>query len=337
MPRSLKIQVLVLVLLLQACSSLATAQGGLETRADVRSFIQQMSRKHQFNRSELSELFHRVKVQYKILDAIARPAEAKPWHAYRRLFLTDARIQGGIAFWRQNREALAAAERKYGVPAEMIIAIIGIETSYGRNRGNYRVIDALSTLAFEYPKRSGFFRRELEEFLLLCREEGIDPSMPVGSYAGAMGMPQFMPSSFRHYAADLDGDSRRDIWNNAADAIASVANYFAVHGWRRGEPVIHGARVKGDAFLPLLDGSLKPTQEVAELIRFGVEPDAPIPTRTKANLLLLEEEDGPGYWLSLHNFYVISRYNHSPLYAMAAYELSQEIRGRHQARASAQP
>ncbi len=335
MNRVLVLHVVILVLLLNGCSSLATAQGGLQTRSDVRVFIEEMSRKHHFGRHQLNALFQQVNLQYKILDFIARPAEAKPWYAYRRLFMTDGRIQGGLEFWRRNTVALAGAERKYGVPAELIIAIIGIETNYGRNRGTYRVVDALSTLAFEYPKRSAFFRRELEEFLLLCREEGIDPAVPVGSYAGAMGMPQFMPSSFRHYAADLDGDDRRDIWENPADAIASVANYFAVHGWRRGEPVVYRADVKGASFYPLLDKDLKPTHSVMELTRFGIVPGVRLPEQTRANLLLLDGDDGPVYWLSLHNFYVISRYNHSPLYAMAAHDLSQELRERREASARA--
>jgi len=169
-----------------SCLPTASSQEGIAGRPDVRAFIQEMSGKHRFDAQELNRLFQQVIIQDKILDAIARPAEAKPWYAYRKIFLTEARIQGGLSFWERNSAALANARTNYGVPPEMIIAIIGIETLYGQNTANYRVIDALSTLAFEYPKRAGFFRHELEDFLLLCREEGIDPALPKGSYTGAM-------------------------------------------------------------------------------------------------------------------------------------------------------
>jgi len=264
---------------------------GIDQRDDVQAFIADMSRKHGFSASELRGVFAGVGMQPAILAAMGKPYEAKPWYAYKKLFLTDTRIQGGIEFRQRNAQALARAEAKYGVSPEIITAIIGIESAYGKKPGNYRVIDALATLGFDYPRRAAFFRGELEQFLLLCRDEGISPLQPLGSYAGAMGMPQFMPSSFRKLAADGDGDGRRDIWNNPADAIASVARYFHANGWHTGEPIADAA---GEG----QQGNLK-----------------------------LEEENGPAYWTTYHNFQVIMRYNHSPLYAMAAYEVSRRIGG----------
>ncbi|MBS1213070.1 MAG: rane-bound lytic murein transglycosylase [Proteobacteria bacterium] len=317
-----------LLLFLSVPANATESDEGIVGRPAVRDFMQQVARRHHYDLSALERIFGQVVIQEKVLESIAKPAEAKPWYAYRKLFLTEARIQGGLNFWNKHSAALVNAAVRYGVPPEMIVAIIGIETSYGQNVGNYRVIDALSTLAFEYPKRADFFRRELEEFLILCREEGIDPLLPKGSYAGAMGMPQFMPSSYRRYAADLEGDHQRDIWNNPADAIASVGNYFSVHGWRQGDPIAFPARISGESYVRLLTGNLKPSHSVADLRTLGVQIPTPLPDQTRANLLSLEEESGPGYWLTLQNFYVISRYNHSPLYAMATFQLSQELTSR---------
>lgn len=317
---------LVLLVVSLCCFSLSgKAEESLAQRPDVRSFIRDMSRKHHFSASELDQIFQAVTIQEKILEAMAKPYEAKPWHAYRKLFLTETRIQNGVDFWNRNADILNTLARKYGVPAEMIIAIIGIETNYGQSPGKYRVIDALATLAFAYPKRADFFRRELEEFLVLCREEGMKPGDPMGSYAGAMGMPQFMPSSFRQYAADGDGDRRRDIWNNPADAIASVARYFAIHGWQSDKPIAFPVTVNGSAHERLANGSLKPGRSLQEWLSLGVNAGVSLPKSVKAALVRLDEERGPAYWLGLQNFYVITRYNHSPLYAMAAYELSREL------------
>jgi membrane-bound lytic murein transglycosylase B len=298
--------------------------------AEVKTFIQEMALRHGFNPDELNRLLGAANVQRKILDAMAAPAEAKPWHVYRQIFLTETRIQDGARFWNQYASALEQASMRYGVPAEYLIAIIGVETSYGRNTGGYRVIDALATLGFFHPQRGGYFRSELEAFLLLCREESIDPLVPKGSYAGAMGFPQFMPSSFRRFAVDLDGDARRDIWNNPGDAIASVGSYFAAHGWQTGAPVAFSAQVKGNAWRGLLDSDLKPRHPAAEVRQKGVLATAPLAGDTPVKLLQMDEFQGPGYWLTLENFYVITRYNHSPLYAMAVHELAQAIRQRHQ-------
>lgn len=320
--------ILTLTSALCAISVPVFAGDGIAGRSQVQAFIHEMEVRHGFKKQTLNQLFQRVVIDEKVLEAMAKPAEAKPWHQYRKIFLTDARIQGGLAFWERHEGALSAVGARYGVPPEMIVAIIGIETNYGDRTGDHRVIDALSTLAFEYPKRAKFFRRELADFLLLCRAEGIDPLLPQGSYAGAMGIPQFMPSSYRRHAADLDGDGRRDIWHNSADAIASVANYFSAHGWQTGEEVAAPADVSGTGFHPLLGPDLKPKRRIGELRKIGVHSRVPLPERTRAKLLELKEAEGYSYWLTLENFYVISRYNHSPLYAMAAYQLSRELLAR---------
>lgn len=299
----------------------------------VKGFIHEMVDKHQFEAEKLTQLFQRAEIKETILKAISAPAEAKPWYRYRQLFLTENRINGGIKFWQENEDLLRAVEKKYGVPAEIIVAIIGVETGYGSYTGSYRVIDALSTLAFAYPARSRYFRQELEQFLLLCREEGLDPAAPKGSYAGAMGWPQFMPSSFRHYAVDFDGDERRNIWTNPADIIASVANYFAHHGWQAGQSVILPAKVEGKAFQNLLDKDLKPKRTFTELEMLGITTPGSVPTDTKVTLVELENEEGPTYWLSLHNFYVITRYNRSVHYAMAVYQLGQKVLARREIQA----
>ena len=308
-------------------TSLNIASGpGIADRADVKAFIDEISRKHGFDAKALSKVFAGVNFNQSILAAMGKPYEAKPWYAYKRLFLTDARVQGGIEFKQRNAQALADAESKYGVSRDIITAIIGVESSYGKRPGNYRVIDALSTLGFDYPRRGEYFRSELAHFLLLCRDEGIDPFQPIGSYAGAMGVPQFMPSSFRRLAADGDGDGKRDIWNNPADAIASVARYFSQNGWQTGEPIAVSAKVaEGTAYQALVSKSLKPDRALSQFIDIGITPAAPVSGSPKAALVKLEEESGPAFWLGFQNLYVITRYNHSPLYAVAAYELSQRI------------
>jgi membrane-bound lytic murein transglycosylase B len=314
-------------------------QANIADRTDVQAFIQQMAKRPGFARGELEKLFRQVDIQDKVLDAISKPYEAKPWYQYRKLFLTEARIQGGLTFWANNQAALADASRRYGVAPEIIVAIIGIETSYGQNTGNYRVIDALSTLTFNYPKRADFFRKELESFLVLSKQEGIDPLIPKGSYAGAMGLPQFMPSSYLNFAADLDGDHKRNIWSNPADAIGSVANYFSHHGWQTGEAVAFPASIEGDKYHHLLGKDLRPSHTLTQLMSAGIRlPSKPsLPSTTKAKLLALDGEASTEYWLTLQNFYAITRYNHSPLYAMAAHQLSQELVARRTDKAATRP
>ena len=258
---------------------------------------------------------------------MSRPAEAKPWYAYRDIFVNNRRIRGGVKFWRTHAATLAEAERVYGVPPEIVVAIIGVETQYGGNMGSYRVLEALSTLAFDYPRRADYFRKELANYLLMTRAEGIDPLALRGSYAGAMGLGQFMPSSFLSYAVDFDGDGHRDLWGNPRDAIGSVANYFNKHGWRSGEQVTVPASVSGAGYSGLVSRKLSPPKDsVASLQAQGVSPRGPVSGSQAAMLLEFEGRNGPEYWLGFTNFYVITRYNHSRLYAMAVYQLSQEIR-----------
>lgn len=307
------------------CLLLASCTSNIKDTESVHAFIEQMAIKHQFDESELDDLFETVEIKQDILKRISSPSEGLPWYKYRKIFLTDARIDAGVQFWRDNEPALTAAEQKYGVPAEIIVAIIGVETLFGKNTGNHRVIDALSTLAFAYPPRSKFFTGELENFLLLCRDEHISPADPLGSYAGAMGMPQFMPSSFRTYAVDFDNDKRSDIWHNSGDAIASVANYFAEHHWQTGQPVAVPVTAKDKNFEPALKNSLKPDLRVAELKSLNLIISRQLPLDSKVKLLSFEQQQGKELWAALDNFYVITRYNHSPLYAMAVYQLSLSI------------
>lgn len=296
-------------------------------RADVQRFVDDVATRHGFDRGELGDWLKRIEIRQDILDAIARPAEHKPWFEYRPIFVTDGRIAEGVAFWRAHREVLARAEREYGVPPAIVTAIIGVETRYGRYRGKYRVMDALATLGFDYPPRSAFFRSELEHFLLLSREEGFEPLAITGSYAGAMGEPQFISSSYRAYAVDFDEDGIRNLFDNTADAIGSVANYLARHGWARGETIVHPvARVTASA-LPERP-PLKPNMTVGQWRAQGVEVDLQRADDALAALIPLETRNGMEYWLGLRNFYAITRYNHSPLYAMAVYQLSEGIRQR---------
>ena len=299
-------------------------------RTDVQNFIREISARHGFNPAQLQALFDRVQSQPSIIAAMTRPAEAKPWHEYRAIFINPQRIRGGVEFWRTHAATLARAEQIYGVPPEIVVAIIGVETQYGGNMGRHRVLEALATLAFDYPRRADFFRKELEAFLLLTRAEGVDPLALRGSYAGAMGWGQFMPTSYRNYAVDFDGDGHRDLWGNPRDAIGSVANYFRQHGWRPGEPVTVPARVEGSAYPALVSRQLNPPKDsVASLQAQGVTPLIPVGEGRAALLLELRGRDGPEYWLGFHNFYVITRYNRSQLYAMAVYQLSREIRERY--------
>ena len=271
------------------------------------------------------QLIDAAERQQSILDAISRPAEkTKAWYEYREIFLTDRRIREGVSFWSDHAGTLQSVAVLTGVPAELVVAIIGVETYYGRITGSYRVIDALATLAFDYPRRSPFFTGELEQFLVLAWESGKDALALKGSYAGAMGYGQFMPSSYRAYARSYEGDGAPDIWDNPADAIASVGNYLEAHGWRSGEQVVIDG-IADDPDPAMFEGGLKPKKTVAALALEGLAPTDPLDPAGLATPLRLEEEDGMRYWLGLQNFYVITRYNHSAMYAMAVWELSQAI------------
>lgn len=297
-----------------------------EDMAPIHEFIDEMATKHQFDPLELKAVFSQVRRHQSILDAISRPAESKPWYQYRPIFMTRERVRGGVLFWNENEDIIARAAEKFRVAPEILVAIVGVETRYGQHTGNYPVLDSLSTLAFAYPPRAGFFRSELEQYLLMTREERLDPLQQKGSYAGAMGMPQFISSSFRHYAVDFDGDGKRNLWDNTADAIGSVANYFRKHGWKQGEPVAHRVKVSGLKYRELIDDSIKPPRFSPDEMRLaGVALPDDLPDDLKGTLLELDSGDGPEYWAVWHNFYVISRYNRSALYSMAVYQLSQEI------------
>ncbi len=292
-------------------------------------FIANMAKRHNFDATKLTKVLKQTIVSQTILDAISRPAEKKlTWHKYRKIFIKDKRINQGVAFMQKNKAKLGEAEKKFGVPAEIITAIIGVETFYGRIAGSYRVVDALNTLAFHYPKRANFFRSEFEQFLLLAREQGFDPLSLKGSYAGAMGMPQFISSSYRHYAIDFDGDDTIDIWNNPDDAIGSVANYFVEHGWKKGKSVVAKVKVEGDNYKQALDGSLELDINESDLDRLGIKSSSSFEKNEKLKLFEFELERENEYWLAHKNFYVITRYNHSSLYAMAVYQLAMEIKKR---------
>lgn len=307
---------------LNACATNPTDNIGLYDE-----FIDSMVSKHQFDRNQLTALLKQAKLQPSILKAISSPAERRlEWHSYRNIFLQAKRIDGGISFWQDNKKLLQDATEKYSVPAEIIVAIIGVETQYGGNTGSYKVLDSLTTLGFHFPKRASFFKRELEEFLLLCREEGLNPRDPTGSYAGAMGKSQFISSSYRAYAVDGDNDKKRDLWNSNADIINSVANYFARHGWKDSPLITAKTTVSGEAYKTLLNTSLKPVHTIQELKQHQVNVPTDLPGDTRVKLLELNQVDQAEYWLAFDNFYTITRYNHSHLYAMAVYQLSQEIK-----------
>lgn len=294
---------------------------------ELPQFIDKMVTEHGFEQAELEQVFADVEVKDSILKAISRPAEkSKPWHEYRDIFLTASRIDGGVEFWEQHKEALSQAEQTYGVPAEYIVAILGVETRYGGNVGGFRVIDALSTLAFRYPPRSPFFTSELEHFLILTREEQMSQLKPVGSYAGAMGLGQFMPSSYRAYAVDFDKDGQRDIWTNPTDAIGSIANYLAVHGWQPGESVVHRTQLNNSLPEDITGKDLKPAFSREQLAVAGFSLDQLPAGKDKLSVIALTQTDGEEYWLGRQNFYAITRYNHSRMYAMAVYQLAQAIR-----------
>ncbi len=304
----------------------ADADSPIGEVVSIAPFVQEMALRHGFDAAALEALFAEVRFKRGILEAMARPAEAKPWYEYRRLFVEPRRVRQGVAFWNQHAATLARAEAQFGVPAALIVAIIGVETSYGRNTGTYRVMDALSTLAFGHPRRGAFFRDQLEAYLLLTREQGLAPLAGKGSYAGAVGIPQFMPTSYREYAVDFDGDGRADLWTNPADAIGSVANYFVRKGWRPGAPVVARAALSGEgeerAELINRGWGYRHTLEVWR--RMGVTAAVDAGTE-EAMLLELAGTNGAEYWLGFGNFFVITRYNNSFHYAMAVWDLAQAL------------
>lgn len=294
-------------------------------RTQVQQFIQQMADKHQFDKTQLTALFSQIKPNHSIIKAMNKPHESFPWYRYRPIFVTNKRAHEGAEFWRAHANTLNYAQQHYGVPAPIIVAIIGVETRYGYNEGNKKTLDALATLAFDYPPREHYFQSELEQYLLLTRENSLDPRTVLGSYAGALGLPQFMPSSYRQYAVDYSGKGSSNLFTNADDAIVSVANYFQQHGWQPGAPIAARAWVSGDDYLSL-SHAVKPTYTIAELADNDVHTHMPLAPQELAAFIPLQAYAGPEYWLGLHNFYVITRYNSSAMYAMAVYQLSEGIR-----------
>jgi len=298
-------------------------------RSEVKKFIEEFARQHQYSQSSLTALFENVAKQTRVLDKIQRPVEKSiNWQQYRNIFITPQRIREGLQFWIRNEQTLAAAQRHFGVPPELIVAVIGVETFYGRYMGEHPVLDTLVTLAFDYPPRQGFFRSELEHFLLLIQEEQLDPLAIKGSYAGAMGLGQFISSSYRRHAVDFDEDGRRDLWGSNKDAIGSVANYFKQYGWRPGQPVTTPVAVQGDRYTALLGKGLKPVTLVSDLSQYDVAintEDYSLP-QEKVTLLELKNDHSMEYWAGFKNFYVITRYNHSHMYAMAVYQISQQLK-----------
>lgn len=292
-----------------------------------KQFVDLMVDKHQFDRSVIESTLAKANKNEAILKSIAKPWEAKPWYQYNPIFLTEKRLTKGLEFWQTHQQTLARAEQETGVPAEIIVAIIGVETFYGTYTGKYSVLDALVTLGFHYPPRATFFRSELEQLFLLAKEENFDITELQGSYAGAMGWGQFISSSYRHYAVDFDGDGIRDLLNNPTDAIGSVANYFKKHHWKANNDIAFKAQVSGTEYSALLSKSLKYSQQWSQLQDAGVSITAPSLSKDMSvKLFEFEQADSKEYWVGLPNFYVITRYNHSPLYAMAVFQFSQQLK-----------
>ncbi|MDH5286416.1 MAG: lytic murein transglycosylase B [Betaproteobacteria bacterium] len=304
-------------------------------REDARAFVAEMAAEHGFAAADVERWLRDAKFQPRVVELMNRPVLEPPkWYEYAPPFLSAERVEAGLAFWSANAAALERAQRTTGVPAEVIVAIIGVETYYGRITGSHRVIDVLATLAFDYPRRAAFFRGELKEFLLLAREQRISPLAPRGSFAGAMGLPQFMPGSYRRFAVDFDGSGSVDLWRSAEDAIGSVANFLVRHDWKPGQPVLAKAYVDAaqrDAVLRRLDGGLSERRALGAWNLDGVTTQ-PLPVDVQPDpigvLLLEESATASSTWLAFHNFYVITRYNRSRLYAASVWQLAQALRAK---------
>lgn len=321
---------LAALLAFAAAGALAQEEAGYAERPDVQTFIRELVSRHAFDEGELQSVFTRARREEGVLTAMRAQPEvmSQSWQAYRASFVNERLVKTGTSFWREHRKALERARGAYGVPEEIVVAIIGVETFYGRNTGRWRVLDALATLAFDYPPRAAYFRGELENFLIFARELGVDVLEVKGSYAGAIGIPQFMPTSYLRYAVDFDGDGAADLRGNAADAIGSVANFLKQHGWRPGEPVQRPVRLNGEAFRGYADGNPLPRHTLEELKLAGVAPrGAPLPAGARASLLELTTPERPAeYRLGLQNLYVLTRYNRSLFYALTVADLAEALR-----------
>jgi membrane-bound lytic murein transglycosylase B len=295
-------------------------------KPEVRRFIGHMVRAHGFDAHALRDLLASARTNQEVIRAVSAPATSRPWYQFKPLCVDETQIADGVRFWNENAEVLERARRDFGVPESIIVAVIGIESRYGRYAGGFRVIDALYTLSFEWPKRAEYFRAELEQFLVLSREQGWDPALVEGSFAGALGWPQFMPSSYRRFAVDYSGDGKIDLWTDPADIVGSVASYLREFGWREGQPVAAPAHVDTPDPKPLLELGLKPQVSVAQWQERGVQGPPGVTESLPASLFALDLVDGPEYWFGFDNFYALLRYNYSRNYAMAVYQLGEEIR-----------
>jgi len=318
-------QLLVILLMLMPSVVLAAkiTEGDYKNRDDVDAFVTRLVEETDYSEAELVALFSQVKKQSHLFERLNKPAEkALQWHQYRRIFIKDKRIDEGVKFWRKHREILTEVSAKTGVPAQIIVAIIGVETFYGIYRGKDPVFDSLVTVAFDYPKRAKFFTRELEEFLLLVKEQNLNPRELMGSYAGAMGMPQFISSSYRSYAVDGDGDGQVNLFDSIPDITSSVANYFVRHGWKANEAVAKPLIAVAGNSVSALEPGVKTTYKWSDFTKRGLISRHRIDDDMPVALVKLEQKLHPEYWAGFKNFYVITRYNHSELYAMAVYQLS---------------
>lgn len=323
--RATQILAAIAMVLGVAIATLAQAPGKVQLKPDVEEFIGKMVEQHQFDETALRQVFSQLKVHDGVVKAIGAPSTAKPWHEFRNIFVTPTRISGGLEFWQQHADLLMRARDVYGVPEEIIVSIIGVETIYGKRLGSFRVIDALYTLAFEMTERATFFRGEMEQFLLLARENALDPLGIKGSFAGAMGMPQFIPTSYRRFAVDFDGDGKINLWDSTSDVIGSVAHYLHHFGWVWGQPLTVPARIDATQVKEVLEAGLKPQLTLQQLQPKGVEATEELPPDLQAGLFALDVEQGQEYWLAFNNFYVITRYNRSKNYAMAVVQLAKAI------------
>lgn len=302
----------------------------LVEKPEVKQFINLMVKEHNFSLKNLNEILLKAQYQQKIIDLMEKPYEAKPWDTYKQHFLNNERIQKGIAFWQKHEQSLLKAQEKYKVSPHIIVAILGVETMYGERQGDYRVIDALTTLAFNYPRRANFFQKELKEFLLLCKEQNQDPFYYKGSYAGAIGYAQFMPSSYRYYADTLKGSGKSDLIHNPEDAIASIANYISKHGWKFEQDIAMPVEISGEIYKEINTKNKKATYEISQLLNKGIRPVNEIKdVNILAGLIELNNDvkfNNKEFWLTYPNFYVITRYNSSSQYALVVYLLSQQLK-----------
>lgn len=307
-----------------ACSQPASYQN----RKDVKEFVAEMVKKHGFNRRELTRVLAQAQYQPAIVKAMDQPPESAlgSWQAYRAIFVRPERIDAGTRFWNRNAEALKRAASEFGVPEDVIVGILGVETTFGKNIGTYRVIDALATLAFDYPKRSAYFRGELEHYLVFSRDQGINPLRVKGSYAGAIGIPQFMPGSYRRFGVDFDGDGQINLATSPADAIGSIGNFLKSHGWVRGQPVALAAEATGEDWRKLAGTGIVPSTRFADLPSYGLKTAGELPGETLCALIELETPGQPSeVRVTLQNFFVLTRYNRSNFYAAAVLDLAAEI------------